>query len=148
MNDNELVMRRAAEGVPGLPDRATRVASWIGWHIGELTGVTVPAVVAVTATPWAWLVSGVVGAGWTVHEVRTAREQAAIKADRDLLAVTSPVASPAGGTVPAERSEVDDRDDTSDPTVVDVVEGDAADPAAGWTGAVSHTGTERAGGTR
>ena len=148
MNENELVMRHVVEGesVPGLPDRATRVASWIGWHIGELTGVTVPGVVALTVSPWAWLASGVVGAGWTVHEIRTAREQAAIKAGRDLPAVTPAVASTAAATVPGETSDVDDQStDTTDAT-------DAADPAAGWTGVDSHahgpTGIERAGGTR
>jgi hypothetical protein len=88
----ELVMRRVEPGVavPGVPDRATRVASWVGWHFFELAGVTVPAAVGVAVTPWAWLVSGVVGAGWGVHEFRTMREQAAIKAGRDLPAVTTP----------------------------------------------------------
>ncbi len=89
-NGKELVMRRVEPGepVPGVPDRATRVASWLGWHTPELLGVTVP-VLATGMTPWAWLVSGVVGAGWTVRAVKTARENAAIKAGRDVPAITT-----------------------------------------------------------
>ena len=86
-NGKELVMRRV-EPVPGVPDRATRVASWLGWHTPELLGVTVP-VLATGMTPWAWLVSGVVGAGWTLRAAKTARDQAAIKAGRDLPALKS-----------------------------------------------------------
>jgi hypothetical protein len=82
MIKNELATRHVEPGspVPGVPDRATRVASWIGWHLFEIAGVTVPAVFAVSVTPWAWLVSGVVGAGWTVHEVRVtqARRQGSV----------------------------------------------------------------------
>jgi hypothetical protein len=71
--------------VAELLERAGRLVSWIGWHIGELIGVTVPAVVALTVTPWASLVSGVVGAGWAVHETRMAR--AASRPGHDLPAV-------------------------------------------------------------
>jgi hypothetical protein len=85
MSKNELVMRPVAGSpvVSGVPDRATRVASWIGWHLFEITGVTVPAVVALTVSPWWWLVSGVVGAGWRANEVRVAKKQAAIRAGQD-----------------------------------------------------------------
>jgi hypothetical protein len=49
------------------------VVSWIGWHVGELAGVIVPGVVALTVTPWAAVLSVVVAVSWTVHEVRLAR---------------------------------------------------------------------------
>lgn len=62
--------------VLGLPDRAVRVASWVGWHLPEITGVTVPAVAAVTLTPWAWVASGLVAVGWTAHDLRAARRDA------------------------------------------------------------------------
>jgi uncharacterized membrane protein len=80
------------------------VASWVGWHRFEITGVTVPAVVAFTMSPWWWLVSGVVGAGWTANEVRAARKRAAIQAGRDLPATVEPSV-----TVADETSSVDEK---------------------------------------
>lgn len=89
-----------------------RVVSWIGWHVGELAGVIVPGAVALSVTPWAAVVSGVVGAGWAVHEIRLARQQAEIRAGRD---------------VPALEAAKSEEDESS---------ADAApDPAAGWGGA-------------
>lgn len=75
------------------------VVSWIGWHIGELAGVIVPGVVALTVTPWAAVVSAVMAVSWAVHEVRLARQQAAIRTSRPSL--------------DASRSE----EDTPDPAV-------------------------------
>jgi hypothetical protein len=81
--------------VPGVPTRMDRVVSWIGWHCPELAGVLAPAVLAVTWTPWLWLLTGAVAAVWIAHEVWTAREQAAmkaaVKAGRALPASTTPV---------------------------------------------------------
>lgn len=105
MSRNELVMRPAEPGTPvPVPDRATRVASWVGWHLFEITGVTVPAVVAVSTTPWWWLVSGVVSAGWTANEIRS-RKAVVIQAGRGLPATVEPSAT----TVPDETSSVDDK---------------------------------------
>jgi hypothetical protein len=106
MSKNELVTRQAELGslVPGVPERATRMASWIGWHVFEIAGVTVPAVVALTVTPWWWLVSGVVGAGWTANEIRS-RKAAVIQAGRDVPATVEPSTT----TVPDEKSVVDDK---------------------------------------
>ena len=98
--------------VPYSPGRATRVASWIGWHFLELSGVTVPAVLAVAVTPWAWVVSGVIGAGWTAHGIRTAKEQAQIK---------QPSAKTLRRASEEHRSDVDDTvDDTADGPAPDV----------------------------
>lgn len=77
--------------VPGVPTRADRVVSWLGWHLPELAAVLVPAVLAVAVTPWLWLLTGAITAGWIAHEVLTAREQAAVKAGRALPASTTPV---------------------------------------------------------
>lgn len=98
------------------PDRATRVASWIGWHLPELAGVTVPAAVAVAVSPWAWLVSGVVGAGWTVHTVRFTRAQAALKAAHDQPADTSTDTSTEAGTAVEEIPDGPAADPVDDET--------------------------------
>ena len=72
--------------------------SWIGWHIGELAGVIVPGVVALTVTTWAAVVSGVVGGCWAAHEVRLARQEAgataleAAKSEEDESAAPDPAA--------------------------------------------------------
>lgn len=70
--------------VPGDPTRVDDAVSWVGWHLPELAGVLAPAAFALVVTPWAWLVSGLVTAGWTAYEVRQAREQAAIRAGDDI----------------------------------------------------------------
>ena len=101
-NDMRRDGERRAVSAPGLPTRTDTVVSWIGWHLGELTGVLAPAMLAVSVTPWAWVVSGVVGAGWTVHEVRLARQQAAIRAGRDLPVLLA--ADPAGDDAPPPTS--------------------------------------------
>jgi hypothetical protein len=98
--------------LPGRCTRLDRVASWLGWHIGELVGVIAPGVVALTVTPWAVIMSGAVGASWAVHEMRLAREQAESKAERGVPALE------------AAKSE----EDVS-------VAGAPGDPAAGWGGA-------------
>ncbi|MFL6123742.1 hypothetical protein [Actinophytocola sp.] len=104
MSKNELVTRQAdpVSLNAGVPERATRVASWVGWHLFEITGVTVPTVFAVSVTPWWWLVSGVVGVGWTANEVRL-RKQAAIRAGREVPATVEQSAATGSG----EASSVD-----------------------------------------
>lgn len=80
----ELVLRRVDNpDMPGLPPRSARAAAWVGWHVAELAGVMVPAVFAVSVTPWAWLVSGVVGVAWVAHEVQRVRHNAAVQEGTD-----------------------------------------------------------------
>lgn len=68
-----VVARSVREGTAHRSERTDAVVSWIGWHLGELTGVGVPVVLAVTAHPL-WVVpAGLVAAGWIAHEVRLAR---------------------------------------------------------------------------
>lgn len=83
--------------VPGVPTRTDRVISWIGWHSPELTGVLTPAVLAITVTPWLWLLTAGVAAAWIVHEVLTSKAQAAVTAGRELPASTAPVDTPEKG---------------------------------------------------
>lgn len=85
------------ELVPGVPTRTDQVVSWLGWHFFELAAVLVSALLAVTVTPWLWLLTAAVAAGWIAHEVRDAREQAAVKTGRELPASTG---SPESGEVP------------------------------------------------
>lgn len=54
------------------------LVQWIGWHLGELAGVTVPAVLAVLVWPWFGLVTVLVGLAWLTHEVRLARRRRAL----------------------------------------------------------------------
>lgn len=71
---DRVVVRGARVGVGSA--RVDRVVSWIGWHLVELAGVGVPAVLAVTAHP-VWAVpAGLVAVGWVVHEVRRTRRGA------------------------------------------------------------------------
>ena len=83
----------------GLPDRAVRAAAWTGWHLFEITAVAAPAVVAVTVTPWAWLLSVLAATGWTAHELQTAR-----RTSREPARLLPDSTSGPGGT---DRGEVD-----------------------------------------
>ncbi|MFL6127235.1 hypothetical protein [Actinophytocola sp.] len=67
--------------------RTDSLVSWIGWHIGEVAGVMLPGLVALTVTPWAAAVSAVVAVIWAVHEVRLGRRQRAIRASRTTRAL-------------------------------------------------------------
>lgn len=92
--------------------RVDRAVSWIGWHIGELVGVIVPGAVALWVTPWAAVVSGGVGVGWAVHEIRLARQHGEVTAGTDVR--------------PLEAGKSEEDASTAD---------EAPDPAAGWGGA-------------
>jgi hypothetical protein len=48
---------------------------WIGWHLGELACLAVPTVLAVTVWPWFALLTVLVAASWTAHEVRLHRHR-------------------------------------------------------------------------
>lgn len=65
--------RAEIEPVAGGPTLTARSVSWLGYHLGEVVGVTVPSVLAVTVSPWWATVSGVVALLWAVHECRTHR---------------------------------------------------------------------------
>lgn len=69
----------------GLSARTDRVMCWVGWHLGELLGVGVPLVLAVTISGWFVLLSVLVLAGWVAHEERTARRQQVMRAGRAVL---------------------------------------------------------------
>lgn len=65
------------------------VAEWVSWHAGELVGVLVPAGFAVAVSGWFALISGVIAAGWAVHEVRLARRERQIRSTRAQRAITT-----------------------------------------------------------
>lgn len=58
----------------GVSPRTDQVASWLGWHLGELVGVGVPLVLAITVSGWFGVASMVVLAAWVVHELRMRRQ--------------------------------------------------------------------------
>jgi hypothetical protein len=49
--------------------------AWVGWHLGELTAVSVPLVLAATVSGWFALLALLIAAGWVAHEVAHARSQ-------------------------------------------------------------------------
>ncbi|WP_216210587.1 hypothetical protein [Amycolatopsis aidingensis] len=81
--------------------RTDRVVSWIGWHIGELVAVGLPLLLAVTVTVWAAALAVLAGAVWTVHEVRHALQQRALRAQsqrRQLASGTEDASGEQGST--------------------------------------------------
>jgi hypothetical protein len=56
------------------------VIRWVGWHLGELTGVGVPLVLAVTVSVWLALIGVLIGALWAMHEIRVSRRHRALPA--------------------------------------------------------------------
>ncbi|WAL65602.1 hypothetical protein ORV05_32765 [Amycolatopsis cynarae] len=58
------------EAMTGGPTRTARSVSWLGYHLGEVAGVTVPSLLALTVSPWWATVSGLVALLWAVHEYR------------------------------------------------------------------------------
>lgn len=102
------------------PTRTNRAASLIVWHLPELACVLVPAGFALAVSAWAWLVSGVIAAGWMAREMLVALQQAAIRNCHDL--------SPAHGA--ADAPSCDSDVDTSDPVDGSRVNQVPADDAA------------------
>lgn len=82
----ELEVRRATNAAiyahATNPTRTTTVVSWIGWHITEIGGITVPALMGATWWGGFYAVSAAVAAGWAANEARTRRGQAKIRAAR------------------------------------------------------------------
>ncbi|PXY32110.1 hypothetical protein [Prauserella muralis] len=74
----------------GHPRTRTEIATeWCVWHVGELTGVALPTVLAATVNGWFGLLSGLVAAGWAANEVRLARARNQITAERQRRALTA-----------------------------------------------------------
>ncbi|HEX3778565.1 MAG TPA: hypothetical protein VHX38_02780 [Pseudonocardiaceae bacterium] len=62
------------------------VVEWVGYHLIELAGVTVPAVLGVTVSPVFTFVAILVAAWWALHEWRLARRR---RAARRALCITA-----------------------------------------------------------
>lgn len=89
--------------MPTRPDPVrdpSRAVQWIGYHLGELAGVAVPAALAVTVSVWFALVAVLVAVGWIAHEVRVHRHRLALTAThRDAITsnrADSPIAAASG----------------------------------------------------
>ncbi|WP_431879852.1 hypothetical protein [Amycolatopsis sacchari] len=61
------------------PTRTTQAVSWIGWHVGELSGVVVPLGLGVAVWDGFYAVSVLTAIGWAVHELRLRRQQRALR---------------------------------------------------------------------
>lgn len=59
--------------------RTDRAVRWVVFHVAELAGLTVLALLAVAITAWFGLLAVVVGAWWVAHEVRDTRRQREIR---------------------------------------------------------------------
>jgi hypothetical protein len=72
--------------------RLETATAWIGWHLGELAGVTAPLIAAVWLSWWFALLSLAAGALWTAQEWRDhrahARKRVQARAQRRELPIT------------------------------------------------------------
>ena len=60
--------------------RTEAAVTWAVWHAGELTGITDPAVLAATWSPWWALMSGTVATVWAAREITAWRHRREITA--------------------------------------------------------------------
>jgi uncharacterized membrane protein YccC len=67
------------------------VVEWVGYHLIELAGVTVPAALSVTVSPVFDYVAALVFAWWALHEWRLARRR---RAARRALCITAGTTRP------------------------------------------------------
>ncbi|MCU1685782.1 MAG: hypothetical protein JWQ81_6521 [Amycolatopsis sp.] len=58
--------------------RTDHAVTWAVAHFGELTGVTVPVVLAATVDVWFLLAGGAVAVWWGFHDLRLARQAKAL----------------------------------------------------------------------
>lgn len=70
-------IQRAAREEPPAP--ASKALAWVGWHLVEITGVTVPGALAASVSGWFGVLAAAAGAGWVAHEVRLSRKHTAIR---------------------------------------------------------------------
>ncbi|WP_051362842.1 hypothetical protein [Amycolatopsis thermoflava] len=61
------------------PTRTTQAVSWLGWHVGELSGVVVPLGLGVAVWDGFYAVSVLTALGWAAHELRLRRQQRAAR---------------------------------------------------------------------
>lgn len=69
------------------PRRAERAASWLGWHVPELSGIGLP-LAGMAVSPWTATVSVLTGAVWAVGEWRQ-RRRTQHETRTDALTVTA-----------------------------------------------------------
>jgi hypothetical protein len=69
--------------------RTDQAVAWVGWHLAEIAGVTVPLVLALTVTAWLAVVSVLVAGAWAAHEIRLHRRRRALTAAPTRPSVTT-----------------------------------------------------------
>jgi hypothetical protein len=57
------------------PTRTTRTVSWLGWHVGELAGVTIPLVFGAAVWDGFYGASLLAALGWAANEMRLSRQR-------------------------------------------------------------------------
>jgi|SRR5699024_3163620 len=64
---------RERDRMESTSSRTDRAVRWAGWHLPELSGVTLPLAGAWAFSPWCAVLSGLIGLGWVWHETRQHR---------------------------------------------------------------------------
>jgi hypothetical protein len=69
--------------------RTDKAVRWVAFHAGELAGLAVPVLLAVTLSAWFGLLAVVASVWWVAHEVRDHRRQQEIRAAADRRRITT-----------------------------------------------------------
>jgi hypothetical protein len=74
--------------------RTDKAVRWVVFHAGELLGIGVPLLLAVTVAAWFGLLAVMTGAWWVAHEVRDHHRQQEIRAAADRRRLTTHSTTP------------------------------------------------------
>jgi hypothetical protein len=81
----------AGQPAPAEVSSARRAAAWLGWHTIELGLLSGSVALATVVDGWFLALTAAIGGGWAAHELRIARLQRLLQAQRRL---TTPATAP------------------------------------------------------